>query len=214
MLDVGCGLGTLGKMLEIRGMNVVYLDIKPHLLKHIKGKDRVAADGSKLPFRDRSFDFTVSADTLEHLPQFKRQTFIVELLRCARRKVVFTVCQIHTENPKRPGVLLFNSFLKLFKLPYPDWYREHNAQEIPRLSHIRYTIHCRGFYPYTKPYQGMLGIFFPFFKGFARVLTSRHHRARARSQVFQKFVEYFLYFISNVIDIPPYYSFAFMVKLE
>lgn len=211
MLDVGCGLGTLGKMLEIGGMNLIYSDIKPQLLKHMKGKDRVAADGSKLPFRDKSFDFTVSADTLEHLPQFERRTFIVELLRCARRKVVFTVCQFHSENPKRPGVLLFSFFLKLFKLPYPKWYREHNAQEIPRLSYIKYTIHCCGFHPYTKSYQGMLGIFFPLLKGFGRVLMSRHRRV---GPVFQKFVEYFLFFISNVIDIPPYYSFAFMVKLE
>jgi len=209
-LDVGCGLGTLGKMLEIGGMRLVYLDVKPYLLMQLEGKNRVVADGSTLPFRDKSFDFTISADVLEHLPPPKRRAFIVELLRCTKRKVVFTFCQLHTENPKRLEVILFEFFFKLFRVPYPKWYKEHNALEIPQLSYVRYIIHCCRFYPYTRPYQGILGIFFPLFQGFVKFLI--YHGHRRSGQVSQKLVEYFLHFISN-IDIPPYYSFAIEVRL-
>lgn len=220
ILDVGCGPGTSGRMLEINGSHVVYLDIdKLVLLRHLRNRDRVVADGSALPFKDRSFDFTTSVDTLEHLPKSKREAFIVELLRCAKRRVVFTFSQLHKHNPRRCGILLFELFFKLFKLPYPPWYEEHNAQAIPHLSHVKDIIRHCGFASHTKAYNGFLTVFIKGFLGASRA-SLRYNIDRqlpntpAHYPLFLTILNYFIYLILSIIDTPPYYSFAVEVRLK
>jgi len=206
-------------MLEIKGMRVTYLDInKLALLKYLRNRERVVADGSALPFRDKSFDFTTSVDTLEHLPKSKRETFILELVRCAKRKVVFTFCQIHKQNRRKSGILLFELFYKLFKLPYPCWYKEHNAHEIPHLSYVKDTIRYCGLALHMKPYYGLLTVFLI---GFMGVLMSLRYKGdRQLSKDFTRypvsltFLNYLIYVILSKIDIPPHYSMAVDVKLE
>lgn len=66
VLDVGCGIGTLGKAL---------LDAGPENL-HVEGLERVARggepikvtayDGKTMPFDDNSFDVVITADVLHH----------------------------------------------------------------------------------------------------------------------------------------------------
>ncbi len=48
----------------------------------------VLGDGSRLPFQDRSFDAVVTFDTLEHVPPARRDDFVRECRRVARRWVV------------------------------------------------------------------------------------------------------------------------------
>lgn len=48
----------------------------------------VRGDGKTIPFPDDHFDFVVSADTLEHIPDAEREAFWVELLRVARHGVI------------------------------------------------------------------------------------------------------------------------------
>jgi len=48
------------------------------------------SDGTRLPFGDGSFDVVITVDTLEHLPDDRRQAFVNELLRVAGGYVVIT----------------------------------------------------------------------------------------------------------------------------
>lgn len=61
VLDYGCGIGQIGKLVKERGADVVGVDISDKLLevagKHIKA---VKADGTRLPFEDESFDYVMA----------------------------------------------------------------------------------------------------------------------------------------------------------
>ena len=48
-----------------------------------------AYDGLTIPYPDDSFDYAVSIDTIEHMPKHMRGQHIAELVRVARRRVVF-----------------------------------------------------------------------------------------------------------------------------
>lgn len=199
-------------------MRVTYLDIDKFPLKYLRNRERIVADGSALPFRDKSFDFTSSVDTLEHLPQSKRGAFVAELVRCAKRRAVFTFCQLHTQNPKKCGIFLFEFFYKLFKLPYPNWYKEHNAHEIPHLSRFKDIIRYSGVALHIKAYNGLLSVFLI---GSLGALVSLRYKVDrqpsntfTRYPIFLMFLNYFFYFVLSVIDIQPYYSIAVEVRLE
>src|SRR3989304_10101978 len=55
------------------------------------------ASGTKLPFRDASFDLVVALDTLEHVPDEERPTFMNELLRVSARCVILNGPTYHPE---------------------------------------------------------------------------------------------------------------------
>lgn len=48
----------------------------------------VIGSGLSLPFKDNSFDVAVSLDTLEHIPENQRETFIREIVRVGGETVV------------------------------------------------------------------------------------------------------------------------------
>jgi len=72
VLDIGGGDGVFGEFLrdELR-CDVVCLDISEHALKMAKerGLKTVLADATKrLPFADDEFDYTISSEFIEHIP--------------------------------------------------------------------------------------------------------------------------------------------------
>ena len=48
----------------------------------------VCASGTRLPFRDASFNTVLCLDTMEHVPQAARRAFTEELLRVARKVLI------------------------------------------------------------------------------------------------------------------------------
>jgi len=48
------------------------------------------SDGTRLSFQDNSFDVVITVDTLEHLPEHLRHTFVDELLRVSADFVIIT----------------------------------------------------------------------------------------------------------------------------
>ena len=76
VIDVGGerNLEMFAGRLKVRNVNVV-------------GPDAVEGGAASLP--DKSFDYAVSIDTLEHIPKAERGQHLAHLVRLARRRVVF-----------------------------------------------------------------------------------------------------------------------------
>jgi hypothetical protein len=83
LLDVGGGPGgTLSSFLP--GHDVIASDISLPSHWHSAAPDLVLADGAALPFADGAFDVVVSLDTLEHVPDERRDGLVAELVRASR----------------------------------------------------------------------------------------------------------------------------------
>ncbi len=85
VLDVGDGSGYLSAF--DAGLEAVAADLHPSP-DPLPGTVRLSADGTRLPFADRSFDAVVSSDALEHVPPHRRDAFVAELVRTSRELVL------------------------------------------------------------------------------------------------------------------------------
>jgi SAM-dependent methyltransferase len=85
----------------------------------------VCASAERLPFHDGSFDFVVSLDLVEHLPELLRRPAILELTRVARRGVLigFPVGPVAAATDRK-----LRRALLLARCPIPDWLEEHLDQ--------------------------------------------------------------------------------------
>ncbi len=81
------GRGEVG-LAHLRGGPMVTCDIVTSAAR-APGEDFVRATGTQLPFRDRSFDWVVAVDVLEHLPGPLRVNLVGEAARVARGGIVF-----------------------------------------------------------------------------------------------------------------------------
>jgi len=85
----------------------------------------VAANAEQLGFADRSFDFVVSLDLMEHLPVAARQRALTEMCRVARRGVIVGYpCGAPAE---RTDTRLARTLAAL-RREVPDWLTEHLDQ--------------------------------------------------------------------------------------
>lgn len=88
ILDVGCGKAWLAQALLPQGATVCSLDIStanPRRALELYPSEKhcaVVADAYALPFRDGTFDFIVSSEVIEHVPD--PRSFVHELLRCVK----------------------------------------------------------------------------------------------------------------------------------
>lgn len=94
-------------------------------------------------FADNSYDIVVAADVLEHVPFEDRETFILELLRLARRKVVFSY---PTEK-----VAVFEKFA-LSLVPGHRWLKEHVETGLPAKKDVDAVLDGAGI-PYAVKYN-------------------------------------------------------------
>ena len=81
VLDVGGRTALLRRFLLRDRIRLVDMEAS-------KEEDLVLGDGGHLPFRDASFDVVTAFDTLEHVPPERREAFVAECARVARRWVV------------------------------------------------------------------------------------------------------------------------------
>lgn len=79
VLDVGGGAGVIKRFLKDK--KILILDLN---------RGDVIGDGTALPFREGSFDGVISVDTLQYIPEGKRERFLSELIRVARKYVIIT----------------------------------------------------------------------------------------------------------------------------
>ncbi len=94
ILDVGCGVGTLGKALLDDDRSPPGL-VAEGLERVVRGGEPItvhAYDGGTMPFEDKSYDVVMVADVLHHEPE--PDGLIAECCRVARRMVIIKDHQI------------------------------------------------------------------------------------------------------------------------
>lgn len=89
ILEVGCGNGKLCKLLADMGYDVTGLDIVPGPYDR-DGYDFVKHDMTKgrLPFEDKTFDYCLAFDVLEHLPQKWIEESLWDMFRVAHNVII------------------------------------------------------------------------------------------------------------------------------
>jgi SAM-dependent methyltransferase len=91
-----------------------------------RGRARfVRSSAERLPFADDTFDFVVSSDMLEHLPEPLRAPSVRELIRVARRGVIVG---FPCGDPARRLDRRVDSLLRAAHRPRPEWLAEHLEQ--------------------------------------------------------------------------------------
>jgi SAM-dependent methyltransferase len=88
VLDVGAREGFFSKLLTEHFPVVTAVDLQPLCFRYPR-VERVAADATRLPFADNSFDCVFCAEVLEHIPKVAEACS--EIRRVAKREVIIGV---------------------------------------------------------------------------------------------------------------------------
>lgn len=135
ILDVG-GYVELSKIVSEHFNNVDYtsVNIGPAWYKTLRS--HYLYDGNNLPFDDESFDFIISVDTLEHIPENNRMHIIKEMIRVAKKRTIITTPF------RREGVSTDESYIIEFCEQYgieiPPSLAEHELFGLPRLNDLEH----------------------------------------------------------------------------
>ncbi len=101
----------------------------------------VRGDGADLAFDDASYDFVVTADTLEHIPQHRRAAFWQELLRVAKHGVVL-LAPFGTLETETAEALVYAYIKTEMNVEQPQL-KEHREYKLPVLSEWLGYLHER-----------------------------------------------------------------------
>jgi SAM-dependent methyltransferase len=103
ILDVGCGPGITGQVLNGRVGRITGVDTSPAMVdqatRRNPGFEYVAYGGERLPFADRSYDVTFAICVMHHVPPDHWDSFVSELHRVTRRGGMVAVFE---HNPFHP----------------------------------------------------------------------------------------------------------------
>src|SRR3990172_3561384 len=89
----------------------------------------VRASGAKLPFEDGVFDLVCSCDTLEHVPDAERPSFIAELARVSRNFILLTA-PFADERTRLAEEILFSYVWKVLRVEFTTL-KEHLDNGLP-----------------------------------------------------------------------------------
>ena len=107
-----------------------------------EAKNFVQGDATAGTFREDSFDVVVALDVLEHIPLERREAFLGELLRCARRGVVlgapFDSPAVVAEETR------LNAYFRRLQGGDHRWLYEHRIRVLPDLDKTRRRLESGG----------------------------------------------------------------------
>lgn len=87
-VDLGCGLGMYVKFLNYSGIPTAGYDGNPHTARLTHGRCSVL-DLAK-PVQIHSYDWAISLEVGEHIPEEFEQTFIDNVVACAKKGVIIS----------------------------------------------------------------------------------------------------------------------------
>lgn len=131
ILDIGGGAESIApytdRKFSITSCDVEFTGTPAQDVKCVK------CSGHKLPFAERSFDYVISVDALEHIPRELRKLVIEEMKRVARKQVILACpCGRFAEIGERLMIWLAKTIGKQLK-----WLEEHKKQGLPRKKEIK-----------------------------------------------------------------------------
>jgi ubiquinone/menaquinone biosynthesis C-methylase UbiE len=127
----GKGISFFKGLLAEKKCDFTLFDINKAAFINLKTQS-VVGDGRKLPFKDKSFDIVVSTDVVEHIPQFYRHAFFLEIKRICKKRILIT-CPIQSTDGLFKG--------RTYDIAYQDFYeRSHGYKESNTEQHIN-SIH-------------------------------------------------------------------------
>jgi len=130
VLDVGGGPGVISLFIK---NPITVLDINKEELKiaEISGANILEVDFNNNNLKDSSYDVVVSVSALEHIKQNKRENYLKELKRIAKKRIIiFTPI----------GSLKYDKILYKFKsfLGRKDpWTKEHIQNGLPQINDLK-----------------------------------------------------------------------------
>jgi ubiquinone/menaquinone biosynthesis C-methylase UbiE len=92
-LEVGCAQGYYLSRALKKTKNVFGMDIIPEFIDAAKktGAKVAVASAEKLPYKDKSFDFVLCTETLEHVPNWKKAVDEIKRVLKPKGKAIITV---------------------------------------------------------------------------------------------------------------------------
>jgi ubiquinone/menaquinone biosynthesis C-methylase UbiE len=132
ILEVGSGpIGIapyLGK--QVIGVDTDFSGKECQLLKQVVG------DGTKLQFSDKSFDYVVSTDVLEHIPPAMREQAIQEWLRVAKKELIIAFPE--GEKSEIHDKTLYENFKKKVLSDFSEkFFKEHLENGLPKIVEVK-----------------------------------------------------------------------------
>lgn len=122
--------------------NILYTDIA--LTEKMSNDPAfMQVDGSCMPFDDNEFDFVVSADVLEHVPNEKRLDFISEACRVA--KIGAIICFPNNTEYVKGAEGRVNSYHKALNGEDFIWLKEHIENGLPDRASIENFLNDNGY---------------------------------------------------------------------
>lgn len=126
VLDVGGAEGVILNFLA--GDEVTILDVEV-----AEGVPNfVAGDATAMPFDDGSFDYAISVDVYEHIPEDQREAYLSELRRVAHKGVLMAAP--FDSDEVRGAERLANEFHRSVHLEANRWLDEHAENGLPDLE--------------------------------------------------------------------------------
>ena len=129
ILDVGCGKGFMifDFIKLIPDLRIEGIDISNYAIKH--SKEEVSSllkvgDAMKLPYKDKSFDYIISINTIHNLDLEECKTSIKEINRVSKKGAFITVDAYNNEDEKKrmyawnltaKTIMSTNEWKRLFK---------------------------------------------------------------------------------------------------
>ena len=127
ILDVGGFGGLIEKFLPFDSVTVLdVIDIEsPH-------RNYIRADALSMPFKNREFDVVISSDTLEHIKNSDRATFLDECWRVSKGLLI--IGAPFDTNGVAKAERDANAIYRVFQNKNYHWLEEHILNGLPKLS--------------------------------------------------------------------------------